>query len=61
MFRGHRNIRVPHALVSESGQVLWNGTKVVGQAEGVLAVRDLVDAVAFDVQKHLAAFLAKPL
>ena len=34
---------------------------LVGQAEGVLAVRDLVDAVAFDVQKHLAAFLAKPL
>ncbi len=46
---GHRSTRADHVVVSESGQVLWDGTKVVAKAEGVLAVRELADAVAFDV------------
>jgi hypothetical protein len=53
---GQRSVRAARAIVSESGQVMWDGTKVVGKAQGVIAIRELADGVAFDVQSGRYSF-----
>jgi hypothetical protein len=56
---GQHSPRAAHATVSESGKMLWDGTKVVGTVDGVLAVRELVGGVAFDVQSGSYSFVAR--
>jgi alpha-L-rhamnosidase len=56
---GQRSSRAAHATVSESGTMLWDGIKVVGTADGVLAVHKLAGGVAFDVQSGSYSFVAR--